>query len=410
VAPRDQERIERIQKAIAAADLDALLCTLPSNVLMLSGYWPVVGSAIGLATREGAIAVIAPEDEQNFARKGRADIIQTFPSGSLESLQTIPEAVLPPLSKAAKALKLPSKPRIGFEGKASYDPSGYAAKFVYGAGIHEILNAAFPEAQILDATGTLDRLRAVLTPSELGYVRRACEIARRGFLAATSRIRAGMPESELASFLQRRVTSGESDGRGASGFAYCMSGLRSALAYAAYQQSSARTIQAGDLVLLHCNSNYNGFWTDITRTYSVGPPNDLAARIRRAVMEARSAALEAVRPGVKASAVDRAARDVLTKRGFGAQFKHPTGHGVGFAAINHNASPKIHPKCDEPLEAGMVFNVEPGVYIDGVGGIRQCDMVAVTGRGAEVLTPFQESEDELIVDLTTSLESTPPGR
>ncbi|HJT79488.1 MAG TPA: M24 family metallopeptidase, partial [Gemmataceae bacterium] len=89
--------------------------------------------------------------------------------------------------------------------------------------------------------------------------------------------------------------------------------------------------------------------------------------------------------------VDGAARGVLRQRGYGDLFKHGTGHGVGFAAINHNARPRIHPASDDVLEAGMVFNVEPAVYVEGYGGIRHCDVVAATDTGAEVLTPFQAS-------------------
>jgi len=150
--PKDQERTERIRNALRAAHLDLFLCTLPSNVLMLSGYWPVVGSALAVATRDGAIAVISPEDERKLAERGWADVLHTFPSGSLENLQTVPEAAMHPLAEAAKAMHLPPKLRIGFEGKASFDPAGYAAKFIYGAGIHEILNTAFPEARVLYAS------------------------------------------------------------------------------------------------------------------------------------------------------------------------------------------------------------------------------------------------------------------
>ena len=89
-----------------------------------------------------------------------------------------------------------------------------------------------------------------------------------------------------------------------------------------------------------------------------------------------------------ASEVDRAARETLKAYGFEKEFKHPTGHGVGFSAISHNARPRIHPQSKEVLEPGMVFNIEPAVYIEGYGGIRHCDMVAITDTGVEVLTPF----------------------
>ena len=107
-----------------------------------------------------------------------------------------------------------------------------------------------------------------------------------------------------------------------------------------------------------------------------------------AIDEARSAALEAIRPGTQASAVDAAARRVLTEHGFGKEFKHAVGHGVGFAAADPGALPRLHPKSPDELQAGMTFNIEPAIYIEGKGGMRHCDVVACTEDGAEVLTDF----------------------
>jgi Xaa-Pro aminopeptidase/Xaa-Pro dipeptidase len=113
------------------------------------------------------------------------------------------------------------------------------------------------------------------------------------------------------------------------------------------------------------------------------------------VLEAGRAAFAAVGPGVEARVVDQAARQVLDARGFGKQFRHATGHAVGFSAINHNARPRIHPRSDDILRPGMVFNIEPAVYIEGWGGLRHCNMVAVTTTGAELLTPFQQKREDL---------------
>jgi Xaa-Pro dipeptidase len=97
--------------------------------------------------------------------------------------------------------------------------------------------------------------------------------------------------------------------------------------------------------------------------------------------------------GVRANSVDCAARAVMTDAGFGQQFVHPLGHGVGFSAIDHREPPRIHPASSETLEEGMVFNVEPGACIDGWGGVRDCNMVAVTRDGCELLSPFQSTQE-----------------
>src|SRR6185369_10683406 len=137
------------------------------------------------------------------------------------------------------------------------------------------------------------------------------------------------------------------------------------------------TVESGDLVLLHCNSCCDGLWTDITRTFSIGAPTREHRARLDAIFAARRSALDMIAAGVPASAVDRAARSVLRRAGFEAEFRHPTGHGVGFAAINHNAMPRVHPHSTDVLEPGMVFNIEPAVYEPGAFGIRHCDMVAV---------------------------------
>jgi Xaa-Pro aminopeptidase len=114
-----------------------------------------------------------------------------------------------------------------------------------------------------------------------------------------------------------------------------------------------------------------------------------------AVLEARAAALDALRPGARARDVDGAARAVIAQRGYGSAFTHGTGHGVGFAAIDHDALPRIHPASPDVLEVGMVFNIEPAIYLDGVMGIRHCDVVALGERGPIVLTDFQTDVGEL---------------
>jgi len=98
---------------------------------------------------------------------------------------------------------------------------------------------------------------------------------------------------------------------------------------------------------------------------------------------------------VRASDIDQAARRVLCELGFGHEFVHPAGHGAGFAASDYNARPRLHPKSEDVLEAGMVLKLEPGVYVKGVGGVRKADMVAVTDHGPEVLTPFHWDLDQV---------------
>jgi Xaa-Pro aminopeptidase len=212
-------------------------------------------------------------------------------------------------------------------------------------------------------------------------------------------IEPGQREYRIAAEFRRPLhdLDGATEVARAEGYAFCMSGPNSAQAHGAYARSRSRRVESGDFLLVHCNSCADGYWTDITRTYFLGEPGDTQIRMYRAVMAAREAAFAAIAPGVVASEVDRAAREVMEQMGFESGFKHPTGHGVGFAAIDHNAIPRIHPRSPDTLERGMVFNVEPAIYLESVGGLRHCDMVAVTESGMELLTPFHSEPAELIL-------------
>lgn len=378
----DAERVARVREALQRAHLDAVVCTLPANVRMLSGYWPVSGAAIALFTREGAVALVVPEDERDFARQGWAELIESYLPASLESLQGLAEILPDPLNSAYRKLGLTGSSSVGVESGAEFDPSTYASNLSWGA----LLNSLLPPDRKTDATALLGDLKAVLTGPELDALRRACAIAGCAFGDVIRAIQPGAREYQAAAQLGSRLNRGLIDGRRSGGFAWCMSGPNAAFAYRAYQVTGDREFEPGDSVLLHCNSYCAGMWTDVTRTVSLDPARD--EKMRSAISDARAAAIAAVRPGIEAHKVDHAAREVMQSRGFGKQFRHATGHGVGFAAIDHNARPRIHPLSQDLLESSMVFNIEPAVYIDGLSGMRHCDMVAVTPGGAELLTRF----------------------
>jgi Xaa-Pro aminopeptidase len=281
----------------------------------------------------------------------------------------------------------------------------------YGMSLRDLLWDIAALASTVPADGLLARLRSRPTPGELERIRIACEIAERAYETGLESIAVGQREYAIAAQFRRPLydIGDESRVARADGYAFCMSGPNSTLAHGAYARSRGRAVVAGDFLLVHCNSCADGYWTDITRTYCLGEPTDTQRDMYEAVMSARDAALAAIEPGLSASTVDDAARREIERRGFGPGFKHPTGHGVGFAAIDHNALPRIHPQSSDRLEPGMVFNVEPAIYVERVGGLRHCDMVAVTEHGVELLTPFQSDPAELVLDLDPA-HAAPGGR
>lgn len=394
-----QERIERISQALQDDGLDALVCTLPTNVLLLSGYWPVVGTAVAVAIRAGRIAVLAPEDERDLATAGWAAQVQTYEPGSLTHLTGPADAVRDPLTALLGALGV-AHGRIGYEDGSTYQESSYAALYLSQATIVPILRQAVPDATLTSGAATIARLRSALTLDEVGRVRLACQIASGAFTLVARGLRPGLREPDVAATLESSLQIHEHshpDVRRAGAFAWCMSGPHSAQAGGAYARTRDRELQAGDLVLCHCNSYVDGYWTDITRTYCLGEPDERVRAMYDAIFAARAAALAAIRPGAAAADVDGAARAVLTARGFGDKFTHGVGHNVGFSAISAEYPPRLHPASPDRLAVGMTFNIEPAIYIAGFGGLRHCDVVTVRDDGAEVLTPFQSAAEDLII-------------
>jgi Xaa-Pro dipeptidase len=149
--------------------------------------------------------------------------------------------------------------------------------------------------------------------------------------------------------------------------------------------------------MMHCNSYVDGLWTDITRTYTLQPPDEQQTKMHTAVLAAREATLDAITPGARAAEVDAVARRVIQDFGLGQYLKHGTGHGVGFSPMSAYSSPRVHAGSPDVIEEGVVFNVEPAVYIGGYGGVRHCDMVAVTRTGCELLTDFQSDIESLTI-------------
>ena len=390
-----RERSKRIQNALREHQIDLLVCALPANVLMMSGYWPVIGTGVALAFRSGPIALLIPADESDLAKSGWADDVHTFQPASLQSVGTLSDAIQKPLAALAGGHGW----RIGYEAGASSEPASYTAMHLYGGRMASLIGTCFPQSVLIPADEILADLRARKTGVEIERIRTACEIAGEAFGEGARSLSAGMSEIDIANCARSCLSRGMERHREvqrADGFAWCMSGPNSALAGAAYARSRWREIRAGDLVLLHCNSYADGYWTDITRTWCAGEPDARAKEVFTAVFAAREAALAAIRPNASGASVDHAARQKMLEYGFAAAFKHSTGHGVGFEAINAEARPRLHPASPDVLEPGMIFNVEPAAYFEGYGGVRHCDVVAVTEQGCDLLTPFQCNKEDAL--------------
>jgi Xaa-Pro dipeptidase len=149
---------------------------------------------------------------------------------------------------------------------------------------------------------------------------------------------------------------------------------------------SDRALQDGDLLLIDWGGQSGDYPADLTRTFVVGTPTDAQRKIHETVLAANRAAVKAAKPGVPCGAVDKAARDVIEAAGYGEYFMHRTGHGLG---LEIHELPQMASGVEAVLQPGMVFTIEPGIYVPGVGGVRIEDNVVVTDSGVEVLSSFR---------------------
>ena len=229
--------------------------------------------------------------------------------------------------------------------------------------------------------------RMVKDTDELASMARAAALGCDLFETMLPRIEAGMTEAALAAELEF-----EARKRGAEGMSFetiVASGARSALPHG--RATQARLPRKG-FVTLDFGVILNGYCSDMTRTVHLGGATGEERAAYDAVLEAQEAAVSAVRAGVTCGDVDKAARDVLDKAGWGKYFTHSTGHGVG---LEIHEQPRVAAGQETPLEAGMVITIEPGIYLAGKFGIRIEDMVAVTETGGTILTPVTKGWIEL---------------
>jgi len=225
------------------------------------------------------------------------------------------------------------------------------------------------------ATAVIRELRMVKDEDEIAALRRAGAAIDRVHARMGEWLRPGRTEAEVAADITAAIVE---EGHTEADFVIVGSGPHGA---DPHHEVSDRVVEAGDIVVVDIGGPVEpGYYSDSTRTYSLGDPDpEIAARI--AILEqAQRAAVEAVRPGVRAEAVDAAARDVLTAAGYGEVFVHRTGHGIGLSV---HEEPYIVAGNDDELRPGMAFSIEPGIYFRGEWGARIEDIVVVTEDGCE---------------------------
>jgi Xaa-Pro dipeptidase len=248
------------------------------------------------------------------------------------------------------------------------------------------LEEAAPGAQLVSLERSVPGLRAVKDEYELAAMRAAIEITEQALHAMFSWPVVGWTERQLAERLTAEMLAGGAD---SVAFMIVVAGPNGSDPHAG---PSERPLQPGDLVTIDCGAVHEGYTADITRTFAVGQVEGGLREIYEVVRRANAAGRAAVKPGAMAQEIDRAARAVIEDGGYGPFFSHRTGHGLG---IETHEPPYIVEGNELCLEPGMVFTVEPGVYVPGLGGVRIEDDVVVTPEGGESLTTFPREWTQL---------------
>ena len=344
-------RWARLGQALSEAKLDALLVSGLANIRYLTGF--TGSSGLLLETVDDAVLFTDGRYKTQAAQEVRGARV-VIARGRV-------------LNAVLGSVKRRKIRRLGFEsGRASFE-------------LYEALRSELVGTRVIPVEDVIEKLRTVKSEEEIVAIRRAVELNSAVFEDAVRRLRPGRSEVEVAGEIehQMRVKGGE----GPAFETIVAAGPRSALPHA---RPTHNLLRENEFIIIDQGVILNGYASDMTRTVALGGLSRRARRVYQAVLDAQMAAISAVRAGAQSRHVDREARTVLQKHGLEKEFVHSTGHGVG---LEIHEPPRLGRGERTVLEAGMVITIEPGAYLEGYGGVRIEDMVLVTERGCEVLTP-----------------------
>lgn len=357
-----KHRQDRLIEEINARELDAFVLNPGPSLTYLTGmrYHIMERPIIVIITPELPLTLVIPELESAKT----LDIpypIQIF------MYTDDPSTWSKAFSQAASASGIQGDCRIGVE-----------PNHLRVLELNYIENAA-PQAIFISAESTLSALRAIKGPKEIESIRKATEIAQKALELTLPMIKIGMTEKQIAAELTLQLLRNGSESE--LPFSPIVSaGPNSANPHAS---PTERLLQDGDLLVIDWGARYQGYVSDITRTFAVGEIDPKYKRIVDVVAEANAVARQVVRPGIPASEIDKATRNIIQQAGYGEFFTHRTGHGLG---MEGHEEPYIHSANDSIIIPGMTFTIEPGIYLPARNGSRIEDDILITKDGSVSLT------------------------
>ena len=364
-APPVADRLTRLRASLAASGLDAMLVSSLPNVRYLTGFSG--SNALAVVTAAECVLLTDFRYATQVKHEVSADV------------RTVIEPVSLWTRLWAELKSLGAVQVLAFE--SAHLTHQDAARFLDATsdGSHWHWRPSINLVEIL---------RESKDVNELASIREAVKIAEHALTRTLPHVGAGMTELQVAGILEHELRSA-----GSEGFPFetiIAAGARSALPHA---RASSQMIAAGDLLLFDFGAVYAGYCSDITRTFVAGPTATARQReIHTVVREANGSASALVRAGMRGRDADALARGYIERLGFGEAFGHSLGHGIG---LEIHEAPRLAKVVDAPLPAGAVITIEPGIYLEGWGGVRIEDDVFLTADGPEVLTTFERNLVEL---------------
>jgi len=353
-------RIKRLRRTIKKSGFDTMMVLVEENRRYLSGFTGEDGSC-----DESAGALFVSMDNCVLATDSRYEL-QAQQEAFLFDVYCYREGLPQALPEILSKLKTKT---LGFE-------SNRLTVGQYGK-MKEQLHAKKIDVDLVETQDVVENLRVIKSKEEIGNIQQALSVAEYAFKAFREVIRPGMTEKEAAWELEKCMH--EAGAQRPSFPTIVASGPNSALPHAI---PGDRRLRRQEPILFDWGVKLNGYCSDISRTVCLGAADETFQKVFETVLKAQRKAIDAIKPEVSTRHVDAIARNFIENKGFKGKFGHGLGHGAGLAVHEY---PRVSPYHEKSLKAGMVFTVEPGIYLPGWGGVRLENMVAVGKEGARVL-------------------------
>jgi len=338
-------RLQKLRRGLAEKEIEAIFISQPENRRYLSGFNGSSGYLL-ITTQNTILATDFRYIEQARMQAPDYEIFQII--GGI--VDWFPRLV------AELNLK-----KLGFEAEH--------ITFARYQQLSDILNKAQSQLRLIPVDGLVESLRAVKEPEEIELITRAAAISDAAIEYIENTVHTGMSEKEVAWEIEKFIR--EQGSETIPFDAIVASGPNSALPHA---KPSSRTIQSGEPVVIDIGARVGGYSSDLTRTICLGTPDDTFPKVYDTVLRAQLTAMAKISEGMNGGQIDNLARKVIEQAGYGQAFGHALGHGIGLAS---HESPRLGPNSADKLTSGMVFTIEPGIYLASWGGVRIEDAVVM---------------------------------